>query len=223
MSVRGDNLHMIAHLDVDCFFAQVEEVRLSLRGRALGVQQNMEIAALNYEARARGLYNRISVEEGLRKCPDLVLVRGDNGVNGMQRYRSAGQAVLRCVLRSLDDAAVPTAPLSRAEDAAAAPNWIGRPVEHASFDDFFVQLPERLASADAAIAWGDANLRVFVSFPVVTCVCQAKSCVLPSFAPADCAAPSASRAPNCFQFSRRSVQSPMVFIAAAVRRKSASC
>ena len=54
---------MIAHLDVDCFFAQVEEVRLSLRGRPLGVQQNMEIAAVNYEARAFGLYNRISVAE----------------------------------------------------------------------------------------------------------------------------------------------------------------
>ena len=80
---------MIAHLDVDCFFAQVEEVRLSLRGRPLGVQQNMEIAAVNYEARAHGLYNRISVEEGLRKCPDLMLVRGDNGINAMQRYRCA--------------------------------------------------------------------------------------------------------------------------------------
>ena len=59
--------------------------------------------------------------EGKRLCPDLVLVRGDNGVNAMQRYRRAGQAVLTCVMHS--------------------------------FDDFFVQLPERLASVEAATAW----------------------------------------------------------------------
>ena len=132
---------MIAHLDVDCFFAQVEEVRLSLRGRPLGVQQNMEIAAVNYEARAFGLYNRISVAEGKRLCPDLVLVRGDNGVNAMQRYRSAGQAVLTCVMHSLDPPGLP------------ATSWLGRLVERSSFDDFYVQLPERLASVEAATAW----------------------------------------------------------------------
>ena len=70
---------MIAHLDVDYFFAQVEEVRLSLRGQPLGVQQNMEVAAVNYEARAHGLYNRISVVEAKRRCPNIALVRGDNG------------------------------------------------------------------------------------------------------------------------------------------------
>lgn len=134
---------MIAHLDVDCFFAQVEEVRLSMRGRPLAVQQNMEIAAVNYEARAFGLYNRISVEEGLRKCPDLLLVRGDNGINAMQRYRLAGQAVLRCVMQSLDALGVEQ-------------QWEGRPVEHASFDDFFVQLPRLVTCAEAATAWGQA-------------------------------------------------------------------
>ena len=133
---------MIAHLDVDCFFAQVEEVRLSLRGRPLGVQQNAEIAAVNYEARAFGLYNRISVTEGLRRCANLVLVRGDNGINGMQRYRLASQGVLRVIMRSLDAVGLPTF-------------WVGRLVEQASFDDFFVQLPDGLASAEAASHWAN--------------------------------------------------------------------
>jgi len=118
---------------------QVEEVRLSLRGRPLGVQQNMEIAAVNYEARAFGLHNRISVAEGVRLCPQLVLVRGDNGVNAMQRYRCAGQAVLRCVMTALDGENVPV-------------GWAGRSVEHASFDDFFVELPQQLAAAPASTA-----------------------------------------------------------------------
>jgi nucleotidyltransferase/DNA polymerase involved in DNA repair len=117
-------------------------VRLSLRGLPLGVQQNMEIAAVNYEARAFGLYNRISVQEGVRLCPQLVLVRGDNGVNAMQRYRRAGQDVLRCVMAALDAEKVPV-------------GWVGRAVEHASFDDFFVQLPEQLAAAEEAAAWGE--------------------------------------------------------------------
>ena len=145
-------LCMIAHLDVDCFFAQVEEVRLSLRGRPLGVQQNMEIAAVNYEARAHGLYNRISVEEGLRKCPDLMLVRGDNGINAMQRYRCAGQAVLRCVMQSLDGGGQDATGGGAAPASAA--EWSGRRVEHASFDDFFVLLPDDLATTSAATAWG---------------------------------------------------------------------
>jgi nucleotidyltransferase/DNA polymerase involved in DNA repair len=147
---------MIAHLDVDCFFAQVEEVRLSIRGKPLGVQQNMEIAAVNYEAREHGLYNRISLAEGLRRCPSLVLVRGDNEVNAMQRYRCAGQAVLRCVMQSLDDAEVAAAPAcSGASELSSALRWAGRPVEHASFDDFFVLLPEHLASVAAATAWAE--------------------------------------------------------------------
>ncbi len=158
---------MIAHLDVDCFFAQVEEVRLSLRGRPLGVQQNMEIAAVNYEARAFGLYNRISVAEGLRRCPDIVLIRGDNAINAMQRYRSAGQTVLRCVMRSLDGSeadvaaskhhavAAASLPCSESSQVSSAAQWIGRAVEHASFDDFYVQLPQRLSSPHDAKAWGE--------------------------------------------------------------------
>jgi hypothetical protein len=74
---------VVVHLDIDCFFAQVEErADPSLKGRPVGVQQNMEVAAVNYEARAFGLFNRISVQEALRLCPQLTLVRGDNFVNG---------------------------------------------------------------------------------------------------------------------------------------------
>ena len=135
---------LIAHIDVDAFFAQVEEVRLNVRGKPLGVQQNMEVAAVNYEARAFGLYNRISVADAKKLCPQLVLVRGDNGVNGMQRYRQASQSVLRCVMRALDGMVdVPS-------------SWVGRAVEQASFDDFYVQLPEG-CQGDAAEAWATTN------------------------------------------------------------------
>lgn len=96
-----------------------------------------QVAAVNYEARAYGLFNRISVEEALRRCAGLVLVRGDNAVNGMQRYRSASHGVLRVVMQSLDSL-VP---------AHLRASWHGRPVETPSFDDIFVRFDEGMASA----------------------------------------------------------------------------
>lgn len=74
-------------------------------------------------------YNRISVAKAKRLCPELVLVRGDNGVNGMQRYREAAQGVLRCIMTALDQV------------AGVASAWRSRAVEKASFDDFYVELP----------------------------------------------------------------------------------
>jgi DNA polymerase-4 len=105
-----------------------------------------QVAAVNYEARAYGLFNRISVEEALRRCPALVLVRGDNAVNGMQRYRSASHGVLRVVMQALDNI-VP---------AHLRACWHGRPVETPSFDDIFVRFDERMASAWRARCTGPA-------------------------------------------------------------------
>ena len=90
------------HFDVDYFFAQVEEVRDPSREAPLGVRQHMEVASVNRQSQQFGLYNRISVAEAKRLCPTLVLVRGDNELNAMQRYRSASQAVLRCIMHALD-------------------------------------------------------------------------------------------------------------------------
>jgi DNA polymerase iota len=152
--------HVVVHLDVDCFFAQVEErLDTSLKGKPMGVQQNMEVAAVNYEARAFGLFNRISVQEARRLCPHLVLVRGDNGVNGksanqctpsfkapnvytllrsgMQRYRNASHGVLRVVMESLD-CILP---------ARSKRSWSGRPVETPSFDDVFVLFDRSMTDA----------------------------------------------------------------------------
>ena len=138
---------LVAHVDVDCFFAQVEEVRLGLHGRPLGVRQNMEVASVNYAARAFGLYNRILVRDAKALCPGLVLVRGDNGVNGMQRYRAASQAVLRCLMASLDTLAC--------HDDRGAGSWVGRRVEKASFDDFYVLLPPAVADGASAVSWAE--------------------------------------------------------------------
>ena len=100
---------------------------MSLRGRPVGVQQNMEVAAVNYEAREFGLYNRISVAQALRLCPHLVLVRGDNGINAMQRYRHVS---LPCTL------AHPLFALIRCPQPVAnfvtGTDWPVKPCSHAS-------------------------------------------------------------------------------------------
>jgi len=101
------------------------------------VQQNMEVAAVNYEARAHGLFNRISVLEALRLCPALVLVRGDNAVDGMQRYRRAAHGVLRVVMDALTDIL----------PARLQATWSGRPVETPSFDDIFVRFDSAMGEA----------------------------------------------------------------------------
>eukprot|EP00929_Paragymnodinium_shiwhaense_P073846 TRINITY_DN37729_c0_g1_i1.p1 TRINITY_DN37729_c0_g1~~TRINITY_DN37729_c0_g1_i1.p1 ORF type:complete len:463 (-),score=71.79 TRINITY_DN37729_c0_g1_i1:75-1463(-) len=119
---------VIVHVDIDYFFAQVEEVRdPSLRSHPMGVQQHMEVAAVNYEARKYGLYNRILVADAKRLCPHLVLVRGDNEVNGMQRYRQASQSVLNVIARHLSG-----------KQTQAIPAVVGRRLENPSFDDFYI-------------------------------------------------------------------------------------
>ena len=132
------SLSRCAAVDTDYFFAQVEErADAALKGRPIGVQQNMEVAAVNYEAREYGLYNRIGVSEAQRLCPELVLIRGDNGVNGMQRYRKASHGVLRVVMQCLD----PIMP-ARLRDS-----WSGRPLETASFDDIFIKFDRKMAAS----------------------------------------------------------------------------
>ncbi|CEM01468.1 unnamed protein product [Vitrella brassicaformis CCMP3155] len=66
---------VVAHLDLDAFYCQVEHRRLNIaRDVPLAVQQWDGLIAVNYPARAAGVRrgDRTAVAKG--KCPDLVLV-----------------------------------------------------------------------------------------------------------------------------------------------------
>ncbi len=53
---------VIIHIDVDCFYAQVETLKNpSLEGKAVGVQQKDIVVTCNYEARRRGVGKLASV------------------------------------------------------------------------------------------------------------------------------------------------------------------
>ena len=74
---------MLAHLDLDAFFAAVElHRRPELRGRPLVVggdpRSRGVVATASYEARKYGIRSAMSCSEALRRCPDAVFVRPDH-------------------------------------------------------------------------------------------------------------------------------------------------
>ncbi|XP_035748819.1 DNA polymerase iota isoform X3 [Egretta garzetta] len=70
---------VIVHIDLDCFYAQVEMIRNpELREKPLGVQQKSIVVTCNYEARKLGVKKLMSVKDAKEKCPQLMLVNGED-------------------------------------------------------------------------------------------------------------------------------------------------
>jgi DNA polymerase IV len=74
---------VIAHLDLDAFYAAVElHRRPELRGKPLVVGGDPHgrgvVATASYEARKHGIRSAMSSAEALRRCPDVVFVRPDH-------------------------------------------------------------------------------------------------------------------------------------------------
>ncbi|XP_037632611.1 DNA polymerase iota isoform X1 [Sebastes umbrosus] len=70
---------VILHFDLDCFYAQVEMIRNpALREVPLGIQQKNIIVTCNYVARDLGVTKLMSVTDAKEKCPQLVLVKGED-------------------------------------------------------------------------------------------------------------------------------------------------
>ncbi|KAL1523746.1 hypothetical protein AB1Y20_018674 [Prymnesium parvum] len=111
---------VVCLIDLDCFYAQCEELRdPSLRGAAVGVQQKMIVITSNYAARAHGVRKGDSVDAVRRKCPSIRLLCGED----LTFYRSVSQRVfeLLCAWRG----------------GASA-------VERAGMDEFYVDLSDEV-------------------------------------------------------------------------------
>lgn len=66
---------VILHADLDCFYCQVERLRLSLPSeQPMAVQQWHGVIAVNYPARASGVTRHSRLDECLAKCPSMVFV-----------------------------------------------------------------------------------------------------------------------------------------------------
>jgi len=77
------NQRIIFHIDMNAFFASVEQqANPLLRGKPIGVGgkpgTRSIIAAASYEAKRRGVKTAMSSYEALRLCPELTIVSGDS-------------------------------------------------------------------------------------------------------------------------------------------------
>jgi DNA polymerase-4 len=88
---------ILGHLDLDAFFAAVEELEnRELRSKPLVVGGDPHgrgvVATANYEARKYGIHSAMSCAEARRRCPTALFVRPRHGV-----YREYSRAVWAAV------------------------------------------------------------------------------------------------------------------------------
>ncbi|MBV8879723.1 MAG: DNA polymerase IV [Planctomycetaceae bacterium] len=78
----------VMHLDVDAFFASVEQLRdPRLRNKPVAVGNGV-VASPSYEARARGVTTAMPLHQALRICPELIVLDGRQEV-----YRCFTEAI----------------------------------------------------------------------------------------------------------------------------------
>ena len=78
----------VMHIDVDAFFASVEQLRdPRLRNRPVAVGNGV-VASPSYEARARGVTTAMPLHQALRVCPELIVLDGRHEV-----YRCFTEAI----------------------------------------------------------------------------------------------------------------------------------
>lgn len=110
MASRESSHRVIAYFDVDCFYAQSEVLRRPyLQDRPVGVTQKFLVVTCNYVARDLGVPKMSSIQEAKRRCPDLVLINGED----LTPYRAASKKIMAVLSRfgilerrGLDEAAL---------------------------------------------------------------------------------------------------------------------
>nr|KMM67749.1 sister chromatid cohesion protein Eso1 [Coccidioides posadasii RMSCC 3488] len=87
-------LRVVAHIDLDAFYAQCEMVRLNTpRTQPLAVQQWESLIAVNYAARSFNISRMITAKEAKARCPQLMTVHVATfreGEGGKWAYREDG-------------------------------------------------------------------------------------------------------------------------------------
>ncbi len=102
---RGRDGKIVAHLDLDAFFAAVEELeRPELAAKPLVVGGDPHgrgvVATANYEARRYGIHSAMSSAEALRRCPHAVFVPPSKGL--YSRYSRAVWTAVREVVPTVE-------------------------------------------------------------------------------------------------------------------------
>jgi DNA polymerase IV len=113
---------IVAHLDLDAFFAAVEELeRPELRGRPLVVGGDPHgrgvVATANYAARRFGIFSAMSCAEALRRCPHVTFVQPRHSV--YRQYSHEVWSLVREVVPTVEQAGIDEGYLDLGEIAPA--------------------------------------------------------------------------------------------------------
>ncbi|EGD72062.1 hypothetical protein PTSG_11536 [Salpingoeca rosetta] len=96
---------VIIHIDLDCFYAQVEMVaQPELCQKPVGIQQKTILATSNYIARQRGVGKMDSIRHAKQVCPDITIIKGEI----LTPFRLASEAIF-----TLLKAMLPRVPVQR--------------------------------------------------------------------------------------------------------------
>lgn len=90
----NDHARTIIHIDIDCFYAQVEmNKNPQLKSVPMGVQQKNYVITSNYIARENGIKKCMFISDALKVCPNIVLVNGED----LHDYRQISYKVTTCL------------------------------------------------------------------------------------------------------------------------------
>jgi DNA polymerase-4 len=116
---------LILHLDMDAFFASVEQLdRPELKGQCVvvgGRSRRAVVAAASYEARAFGVHSAMPMFQALQKCPQAVVVPPHG-----ERYRTLSGQIMS-VLREFSPLVEPVSIDEAYVDISGSQRYWGQP------------------------------------------------------------------------------------------------
>jgi DNA polymerase eta len=141
-------LRVIAHIDLDAFYAQCEGVRLGIaEDQPLAVQQWQGLIAINYPARAFGLSRHVNIAEAKKLCPQLIMQHVATWREGDYKwaYREDSFKHIQTDKVSLDPYRLQSRRIL-ATIKEALPSAPMQKVEKASIDEVFLDLSAQVHS-----------------------------------------------------------------------------
>ncbi|KAI9733538.1 MAG: DNA-directed DNA polymerase eta rad30 [Cirrosporium novae-zelandiae] len=139
-------LRVIAHIDLDAFYAQCEMVRLNTpKDMPLAVQQWQGLIAINYPARKFGLSRLITSTEAKKLCPDIILQHVATWKEGEDKWAYHSDAAVATHKVSLDPYRHESRKIFATIKEALAPPPL-QIVEKASIDEVFIDLSAQIHS-----------------------------------------------------------------------------